>query len=102
MTARALLLLLCLATCVPPGQAQEATEPEQAVEEPAFPGLDESVNEALAEEAGVPSRDPLINVEAMGELWTLLLLAAGGVCGFILGRYWDQLWGRREDEDEPA
>ena len=55
--------------------------------------MDESVNEALAEAAGVPSRDPFINTEAMGELWNLLLLAAGGICGFILGRYWDHLWG---------
>ena len=39
----------------------------------------------------------LIDTEAMGELWNLLLLGAGGICGFILGRYWDHLWGRRPE-----
>lgn len=66
----------------------------QDEERPPFSGLDESVNEALASEAGVPSRDPLIDTESWGELWNLLLLGAGGICGFIIGRRWDQLWGR--------
>ena len=57
--------------------------------------VDESVNETLAEEAGLPSRDPLIDTEAWGELWNLLLLVGGGACGFVVGRYWDQLWGGR-------
>jgi hypothetical protein len=83
---------------VPIVQSRGQTSPSQAspaTEQPAFPGMDESVNETLAEEAGMPSREPFINTEAMGELWNLLLLAAGAVCGFVVGRYWDQIWGRR-------
>ncbi|MFZ0242379.1 MAG: energy-coupling factor ABC transporter permease [Desulfobacterales bacterium] len=61
-----------------------------------FSGMDESVNEKLAENAGRVARKPYIDTENMGDLWNLLLLSAGGVCGFILGRYWHLLWGRRE------
>ncbi len=60
-----------------------------------FSGMDESVNERLAEAAGRPARAPFIDTEAMGELWSLLLLSAGGICGFVVGRYWHLLWGRR-------
>jgi cobalt/nickel transport system permease protein len=62
---------------------------------PAFSGMDEAVNERLAEAAGRPAREPFINTEAMGDLWNLLLLSAGGICGFVIGRYWHLLWGRR-------
>jgi cobalt/nickel transport system permease protein len=61
----------------------------------AFSGMDEAVNERLAEAAGRPAREPFINTEAMGDLWNLLLLSAGGICGFVFGRYWHLLWGRR-------
>ena len=60
----------------------------------AFAGMDEAVNEHLAETAGRPARDPYIDTESMGDLWNLLLLAAGGVCGFVVGRWWHLLWGR--------
>jgi hypothetical protein len=63
-------------------------------QEPPFPGMDQAVNRNLAEDAGLPARDPYINTEAMGELWNLILLAAGGTCGFIIGRRWDQIFGR--------
>ena len=58
-----------------------------------FAGMDEAVNEKFAEDAGRPARDPYINTEAMGDLWNLLLLSAGAICGFILGRWWHLLWG---------
>jgi hypothetical protein len=32
----------------------------------------------------------------MGDLWNLLLLSAGGVCGFIVGKYGHLLWGRKK------
>ncbi|HEX9875205.1 MAG TPA: hypothetical protein VGC50_00970 [Gammaproteobacteria bacterium] len=73
-----------------PSSAQE--------DEPPFAGLDSAINESLAEEAGVPARDPYINTEAMGELWNLILLVAGGVCGFIIGRYWDRMFGRSKPQ----
>ena len=62
---------------------------------PAFTGMDEAVNERLANAAGRPAREPFINTEAMGDLWNFLLLSAGGICGFVFGRYWHLLWGRR-------
>jgi cobalt/nickel transport system permease protein len=61
-----------------------------------FTGMDEAVNEKLAEAAGRPPRDPYINTEEMGDLWNLLLLSAGGICGFILGRWWHLIWGEKE------
>ena len=60
-----------------------------------FPGMDQAVNVDLAEKAGVPARKPYINVEEWGDLWNLILLFGGGVCGFVIGRYWDHIWGRR-------
>jgi cobalt/nickel transport system permease protein len=63
-------------------------------EEGGMAGMDEAVNERLAAAAGRPPRDPYVNTEAMGDLWNLLLLSAGGLCGFVVGRYWDHLWGR--------
>ena len=62
-----------------------------------FSGMDEAVNENLAEKAGRPARDPYVNVEEMGDLWNFMLLSAGGVCGFILGRNWHLLWGGGSD-----
>jgi hypothetical protein len=59
-----------------------------------FPGMDQSVNVDLAEKAGVPARKPYINVEEWGDLWNLILLFGGGICGFVIGRYWDHIWGR--------
>lgn len=59
-------------------------------------GMDEVVNERLAEAAGVPPRDPYIDTESKGDLWNMLLLLAGGICGFILGRSWHLLWGKRK------
>jgi cobalt/nickel transport system permease protein len=83
------------------GEEQPATPASPAVSSPAavsdkagsFPGLDEAVNEELAQAAGQPAREPYINTEAMGNLWILLLLSAGGICGFVVGRWWHILWG---------
>ena len=60
-----------------------------------FSGMDEAVNEKLAEAAGRPAKDPYINTEEMGDLWNLLLLSAGGICGFIVGRWWHLVWGTK-------
>jgi cobalt/nickel transport system permease protein len=59
-----------------------------------FSGMDETVNDAMAVKAGRPAREPYLNTESMGDLWNLLLLSAGGICGFILGRNWHLLWGK--------
>jgi hypothetical protein len=73
-----------------PAPSDDATEQP----EPRFSGMDESVNVELAEQAGRPARKPFLDVESLGDLWNLILLMAGGVCGFVLGRYWNQIWGR--------
>lgn len=66
---------------------------EEPEEEGLFSGMDEAVNERFAEESGLPPRDPYINLEAMGDLWNMMMMLAGGVCGFIIGRWWHLLWG---------
>ena len=91
-----------------PGQVAEAAQEEQVstktdlstgnsqTEAPGkFAGMDEAVNEKLAEAAGQPARNPYIDTESMGDLWNLLLLSAGGICGFVVGRWWHLLWGNR-------
>jgi cobalt/nickel transport system permease protein len=60
-----------------------------------FTGMDEAVNEKLAEDAGLKPEDPYINTEAMGDLWNGLLLIAGGICGFILGRWWNLISSKK-------
>ena len=60
-----------------------------------YSGMDEAINEKLAENAGLEPKDPLINIESMGDLWNALLLFAGGVCGFILGRWWHLISKKR-------
>ncbi|MCB2185674.1 MAG: energy-coupling factor ABC transporter permease [Deltaproteobacteria bacterium] len=102
----ALLLLFILALVWPvaagASSATPASEPavaSQAAEAPALAGMDEAVNERLAEEAGVPARDPYLDTESLGDLWNSLLLLAGGICGFILGRWWHLLWGKKPAAD---
>jgi len=54
-------------------------------------GMDEAVNEVMAEAAGLSARDPYINLESMGDVWNAVMLLAGAICGFIFGRYWHLL-----------
>jgi cobalt/nickel transport system permease protein len=63
-----------------------------------FSGMDETVNEKMAQNAGRATRDPYIDTEKMGDLWNLLLLSAGGVCGYIVGKYGHLLWGPKKIE----
>lgn len=62
-------------------------------------GMDEAVNERMAEHAGRAPHVPYINTAAMGDVWNFILLGAGGVCGFIIGRGWHLLFGRRQSAD---
>lgn len=92
-----LVAMLAGAPVAAPGAAEsDAQEPPAAVEKTrgAFQGMDGSINEEMAERAGRPARAPYIDTESMGDLWNTLLLLAGAICGFVLGRYWDHLWGR--------
>ena len=60
-----------------------------------FSGMDEAVNEKLAEDAGLKPKDPLINIESMGDIWNAFLLVAGGICGFVIGRWWSLISKKR-------
>jgi len=73
--------------------AAPAQAPVTATASPAgFPGMDEAVNERIAAEAGAHARDPYLNTEKLGDLWNFLLLFAGAVSGFVIGRNWDRLF----------
>mgnify|MGYP001568381874 CR=1 FL=1 len=99
-----LVFILCAGLAWPsaaqsPAPEQPTTSPATVSPKPAgMPGMDESVNEKMAEHAGRAPRDPYINTEAMGDLWNFILLGAGAVCGFIIGRWWHLLFGGRKAE----
>lgn len=91
--ANILLILITLSALqifLPPthAMASETDTADAASVKTTFTGMDEAVNEKFAADAGRESKDPFVNTEAMGDLWNTLLLTAGGVCGFIIGRYW--------------
>jgi ABC-type cobalt transport system substrate-binding protein len=54
-------------------------------------GVDESVVEKFAKEAGRPPREPYINTE-QGDLLLFLFLVAGAVGGFTAGYYYRDLF----------
>ena len=60
-------------------------------------GMDEAVNEKMAEDAGRAPRDPYINLEASGDVWNMVLMLGGAICGFIIGRWWHLLFDRKEN-----
>jgi hypothetical protein len=100
--ARTWTAALCLAIAIgfaAPGalaQGGTAIPAESSRKNPAhFLGMDDSVNTDLAAQAGVPARKPYINVEEWGDLWNFVLLFGGAISGFVVGRRWDQIWGRR-------
>ena len=96
------LVVVCLTLAVtlaaPNGLAQvpdKGAAPTQTQNRASrFPGMDQSVNVDLAAKAGAPARKPYINVEEWGDLWNLILLLGGAVCGFVIGRLWDHVWGK--------
>ncbi len=81
------------------GATYETTvqKPENESHEEGLAGMDEAVNERLAEKAGKAPRDPYINLEALGDVWNSVLLLGGAVCGFIIGRWWHILFERKND-----
>ena len=89
--AAALVCGAVFAQSTPQGQPAGAEDGKSA---PQFPGMDQAVNVGLAEQAGVHARKPYIDVESLGDLWNLILLSGGAISGFIVGRYWNQIWGR--------
>lgn len=68
---------------------------------PAAPwaGVDETVIEKFAGEAGRPAREPLINTD-QGDLLLALFLLAGAAGGFAAGYWFRVLFpGRRQEAD---
>lgn len=59
-----------------------------------WPGVDESVVERIAEEAGRPAREPYINTD-QGDVLLFVFLTAGTVGGFIAGYQYRKLFGER-------
>ena len=57
-------------------------------------GVDESVVEKFAEEAGREARDPYINTD-QGDLLLFVFLLAGMVGGFVAGYYFKELFAER-------
>ena len=80
---RALVLPLWLA--VIPLAAHAATE---------WDGVDKTVVEKFAHEAGRPAREPLINTDR-GDLLLFVFLAAGAVGGFVAGYCYRSLFPPR-------
>ncbi len=101
VAAAVLLLVVGLASlALPWAPVALAAQVEPAAEQQGFAGMDEAVNEAVAEAAGAPARAPFIDIESMGDVWNSILLGAGGICGFIIGRWWHLLFGAKPGPDE--
>jgi ABC-type cobalt transport system substrate-binding protein len=65
-------------------------------------GIDETVVERVAVEAGRPPREPLLNTD-QGDLLLFLFLLAGAVGGFVMGYCFRGLFPpRRQDTDRDA
>jgi len=71
--------LLVFLTPIPVVQANE------------WPGVDESVVEKFADEAGYPARDPYINTD-QGDLLLFVFAVAGVAGGFAMGYFFRALF----------
>lgn len=56
-----------------------------------WPGVDETVVERFAEDAGHPPRDPYINTD-QGDLLLFVFLIGGAAGGFLGGYYFRELF----------
>ncbi len=95
---KAALLLLCLLPwayrlTAAPAEPAAAVSSTAAATPHEVIGMDDAVNAKMAEHAGAPPRNPYLNLEAMGDLWNLVLMLGGGIAGFIVGRRWHLLFG---------
>lgn len=62
-------------------------------------GVDETVVEKVAEEAGRPAREPFINTD-QGDLLLFVFLLAGVAGGFTMGVYYRQLFPSRDEKQQ--
>jgi cobalt/nickel transport system permease protein len=82
------------AAAAPAPAAVSAAAQSPAAAKPAgFSGMDEVVNEAVAQAGGAPAHAPYIDFESKGDLWNFVLLMGGGLAGFVVGKNWHHLFG---------
>ncbi|NQT21379.1 MAG: cobalt ABC transporter permease [Planctomycetes bacterium] len=62
-----------------------------------WPGVDETVVEKFAEEAGRPPREPYMNTDK-GDLLLFLFLVAGAAGGFVSGYCFRELFPSARDK----
>jgi len=86
VSATAAVLLLCLPGVLLAGGGS-------------WTGVDETVVERYAAEAGRPAREPIINTD-QGDLLLFVFALAGAGGGFVAGYYFHDLFGRRESKAE--
>lgn len=75
----------------PPAAAQKSTATSEG-----FGALDD-LTDGLAAKAGTPSKAPLIDLEKYPDIWSSMMMLAGLAVGFVLGRWWHTLFGKRDD-----
>ena len=63
----------------PEPRPEVASPPVAADKAAKFTGMDEAVNERLSTAAGLPAREPFINLEQWGDVWNAALLLAGAI-----------------------
>ncbi len=80
--------------------AVETEGKSKAANPGAYAGMDEKVNEAMAEKAGAKAHAPYINLEEKGDVWNTMLLAGGALAGFIIGRWWHLLFVQQKETVE--
>jgi len=59
-------------------------------------GVDETVIEHIAEQAGRPARDPLIHTDH-GDILLFICLVAGAAGGFVAGYQYRRLFGEKSE-----
>lgn len=64
-------------------------------------GVDETVVEKFAAEAGRPAREPYLNTDR-GDLLLLVFLLGGAAGGFLLGYWFRELFGPRPEGGDDA
>jgi ABC-type cobalt transport system substrate-binding protein len=64
-------------------------------------GVDETVVEKFAAEAGRPAREPYLNTDR-GDLLLLVFLLGGAAGGFLLGYWFRELFGLRPEGGDDA
>lgn len=63
---------------------------------PTYSALDD-LTDGMAARAGTPTKSPLIDLEKYHDIWSSMMMIAGLIVGFIIGRRWHILFGKAED-----